>query len=112
MSGTFKDVVKIWGIVVGIIAALVLMLSVLTACSGDNTNSDSMIAKSENNSRFILIEKIGDDKNYDAIYVDKKTGVEYFVHREKDTNNGHIAEWGTVLFGADGLPLLADGYTR
>ena len=84
----------------------------LSGCDSDSSNNQQMIDPSENNNRFILLEKIGkNNTNYDVIYVDTFTGVEYFVHHEKD-GNGHESAWGTVLFNADGTPMIAPGYPK
>lgn len=92
---------------------LVTLIFIMSGCA--KYTPPSMIDSSENNSRFVLIERIGDDKNFDSIYVDTKTGVEYFVHHEwtgSQGSTGSYSQWGSVLMGADGLPILADGYSR
>lgn len=106
-----KTGIKIWSGVIAVFLMVMLLAFMLTSCGSGTTQTSSMLDTSENNLRFILVEKIGSNTNYEAIYVDTKTGVEYLVHFEKD-GNGHTSSWGTVLMGADGLPLLADGYSR
>ena len=85
----------------------ILMVIMLTGCS--ESNQQSMLNNSENNARFVLQEAIGTD----YIYVDTRTGVLYFVHQNKSgTDSSYNFAWGSVLMGADGLPLLAPGYDR
>lgn len=81
---------------------IAIMIIFLVGCSDDG---QSMIDNSENNARFVLQESIGGD----SIYVDTRTGVLYFVHKG---GSNYPYMWGSVLMGADGLPLLAPGYER
>lgn len=96
---------------VGFLVLLIVLILYLFSGCGDTSNTTSMMDNSENVSRFKLVEKVGDGKVCDYIYVDTKTGVEYLVHMEDYGTYGK-SHWGTVLFDADGYPLLADGYTR
>lgn len=92
-----------------ILSLLLVLFMVITLTGCDDENKQSMINSSENNSRFVLQEAIGSD----YIYVDTRTGVLYFVHQnDASTTSGYNFAWGSVLMGADGLPLLADGYAR
>lgn len=100
-----KNMYKFWAI----ITVVVVMMSILlAACSGDKPTN--MVNNSENISRFVILEKVGDDNNYDVIYVDTRTGVEYFVHCEYDSGHSERAMWGTALWNADGTPMIAPGY--
>lgn len=97
--------------VVAIIISMILIIS-LSACS--DSNQSQTTTNYANLDRFTLQEKIvssEDKRDWDAIYVDSKTGVLYFVHHD-GKDNGNSVEWCTVLLGSDGLPLLADGYER
>lgn len=96
---------------IGVIGMLLFLFAFtsLSSCSEDTT--PTMMDNSKNSSRFVLVETIGDSTVWDSIYVDTKTGVEYFVHCENHGNGGYTS-WGTVLMGQDGLPLLAEGYER
>lgn len=97
--------------VVAIIISMMLVIS-LSACS-DNEQTHTT-TNYENLDRFVLQEKVtgtDDLQDWDAIYVDSKTGVLYFVYHDWGPN-GSTVEWCTVLLDSDGLPLLADGYER
>ena len=97
--------------VVAIIISMILIIS-LSACL--DSNQSQTTTNYANLDRFTLQEKIvssEDKRDWDAIYVDSKTGVLYFVHHD-GKDNGNSIEWCTVLLGSDGLPLLADGYER
>lgn len=87
------------------ILSLILVFLMIIVLSGCDDNKQSMIDNSENNGRFVLQESIGGD----SIYVDTRTGVLYFVHKG---GSNYPYMWGSVLMGADGLPLLAPGYER
>lgn len=84
--------------ILGLIAAILIVLTV-TSCE-----SKSMIDKSENNNRFILIEKVGSD----CVYEDTRYGTVYFVCKSKDPSY----QWGTILFDSDGKPMQADNYVK
>lgn len=99
-------------LLLGLVVALLLSLSVFLILSGcSEEKRDNMIDESENHARFQILEKLGNNTDYDVIYVDTYTGVEYFVHHEDHGNYGKDS-WGSVLIGADGLPVLAPGYSR
>lgn len=88
-----------------------LMIISLCACKVDDSKTESVTKNYENLDRFVLQEKIEDGSDWDAIYMDARTGVLYFVHHIYGPN-GNSIEWCTVLLGQDGLPLLGTGYER
>ena len=95
----------------GLVVALVFSVIITTLLTSCSDAPDNMISDSQNHARFQVLERLGDNNDYDVIYVDTFTGVEYFVHHEDHGNYGKDS-WGSVLIGPDGLPIMAPGYSR
>lgn len=93
-----------------ILAALVLFC--FTACSSNESTTENTETTTtiKEELRFIEISKTENNFSTEIIYVDRETRVMYIQKYIYATGRNYMNNSGmSVLYGADGLPLIYDG---
>lgn len=104
LSPSKRIMVIMTAIIVALIIAVVCLVVALNGKSDPMQEVDNEVIETVG-PRFRWYD--GGHGNFERIYIDTETGVLYVVwHDTMGTT------WGSVIMGADGLPVLGEGYER
>lgn len=88
-----------------ILILMIMLPFVLCSCGSQKENNEDVIL----DERFVIIENYVSwaNNSYSRIIVDKETKVIYYKY--SDYYKGHYVSGITVLYNADGTPMIYDG---